>query len=158
MKKIRPLLYIITLLCIFVVLPVIILIFIYFVLEKSVNLLENFYLIILYGMPLLGIIAYVQQDIFVGINPKEKVIVNNVIDPRPDWNWVRNTDKLIEVEYVKDKYISKSIFGSKYLFSKILLFRFNNGEILYISVSLFTKRQISRIQIEVKKVINYSNL
>jgi hypothetical protein len=135
------------------VLPAIILIFIHFVLEKSVNLLENFYLIILYGLPLLGIIAYFQQDIYVGIDHIEKTIVNNVIDPRPDWNWVRNAKKLIEVEYIKDKYISKSIFGKKYLFSKILLFKFNDGEILYISVSLFTKSQISRIQNEVKQVI-----
>ncbi len=124
----------------FISLPVTILAILHTV-NVSVRLTDSFYLIILYLMPILGVVAYIKNDIYIEVNSIEKTITNKVADPRRDWNWSRSLEKLIKVEYRNSKEESSSVFGKKFIFSKMLVFSFQNQESKYISVSLFSRKQ-----------------
>jgi cytochrome b subunit of formate dehydrogenase len=113
--------------------------------DININPTENIFLLNVYAMPILGIVAFIQNNTFIEINLIEKTIRNNVSDSRKDWNWIKNIDKLIKVEYNTDKQECKRVFGKKYIFTKMLVLSFNSQEMKYISVSLFSNNQINSI-------------
>ena len=111
MNKIRPIYYILLMISLFLVFPFIVLLLIHFAFERSISLFENPYLILFYAMPLAGVVVFFQQDLYIGLDETKKIINNNISDPRLNWNWTRDIDRLIEVNYIKDTSMSRSVFG-----------------------------------------------
>lgn len=148
-KKFVPIKHIIFLFILFIFLPLSIALTIIYLLELNKILIAI--CIFLFACPIIGIVILVIDKTNIEIDLVKNLITNNIQHPGDDWNWSENIREIKNIEkIIVNKEMKERIVEKKFIFKNFLVIECINNDKKYISISLFTKKQI-------KKIINIIN-
>lgn len=141
MKKFVPLKYVLGMIALFVIIPISIFLVIIFTMELS-----NFAIAIcmfLVGLVIFGPYVYYVNQENASIVIQDNRIINYMNDGTLNFGWSEDINDIKRIELVNSEEVKKYYKNCKS--KKALLIDFGSYNVKYISVSLFTNKQIDRI-------------
>lgn len=141
MKKYIPFKYILGMIGLFLVMPIIMI----FILLKLIGVYDiTIAFSLFFGfLIIIGPLVYVKNLINASVVVDKDTITNNINDGTLNFGWTEELNKIKKVELVNKSEVQK-IYKNCHS-NKAILIDFGGYNIKYISVNLFTKRQIKKL-------------